>query len=280
MRTVTFKSVLSGVATRMGLEPAANLQANQAAALTEYIVDRLQKYWELAAWPEWTTSEQRQFRGNWDSAVTYAMGAEVYYAAQNAYYRSLQDANTAHAPTDTAWWTPATDLRTYIAFAQSWEPNEIGAVWGVWLDDPRTVDRPRPAAWWIGPEGIWVQGNYTKVYVEFGFPPPSFSSEAWDPALAYVAGDLVYYGTTGECYEALAASTGVTPTTSSSWSKQDFPKILARAVKLAAIADSLREDENIGKASAWDAQAGDAFGDAMEQALPAMRNQPSFQVQR
>jgi hypothetical protein len=49
MRTVTFASVHAGVTTRNGLEPRRNVQANQAAAIAQYIGDRLAKYWEQAA---------------------------------------------------------------------------------------------------------------------------------------------------------------------------------------------------------------------------------------
>jgi hypothetical protein len=279
MRTVTFKSVLDGVATRMGLEPDANLQINQAAALTEYITDRLGQAWEMASWPEWTTSQLRRYRANWDNATTYPLGAEVYYASQNAYYRSLQAANTNHLPTDTAWWAAASDLSTYIAFDQAWEATSIGGVWGVWADDPKTNARPRRLSWWIGPEGIWVQTSASSVYVEFSLRPPRFTTAAWDAASAYVTGDLVYYAGSGECYAASAGSTGVIPGSNGSWQKQDFPYVLARAVKLVAIADALREDENLDKAIAWDAQGGQALMEALDRARPANRMQDTFTVQ-
>jgi hypothetical protein len=276
MLTVTFKSVLEGVATRMGLEPSANLQLNQAAALTEYITDRLAKFWELAAWPEWTAPELRHYRANWDAAATYALGAEVY--SQNAYYRSLQAGNSNHLTSDTAWWTPASDLNTYVEVAQSWEANTIGRVWGVYADDPRKHSAPRKVSWWIGPEGVWVDTSLTAVYVDFSTAPPAFTTAAWDAATAYVPGDLVYYLATGDCYRAIAASTGVVPTTSASWKLQAFPEILSRTVKLAAIGDALREDENVAKAGAWDLQADVALTDALDRMAPAMRIQPSFSL--
>lgn len=277
MRTVRFKQVLDGVATRMGLEPNANLQLNQAAALTEYINDRTKKAWEKAAWPEWTTSEQRQFRADWSAVTTYALGAEVYDASANAYYRSLQAGNLNHPRTDTAWWTPASDLDTYIAIAQSWETNEIGELWDVYLDDPRRCKNPRRVGWWLAPEGVWVAANgATKVYPEFSLLPPKFTSELWETTTPYVAGDLVYYEVTGECYEALESSTGTVPTNTSSWRLQSFPKILERYVKLAAIGDALREDENIQKALGWDVQALDALDDALERSVPAMRTAANY----
>jgi hypothetical protein len=52
------------------------------------------------------------------------------------------------------------------------------------------------------------------------------------------------------------------PTDAGAWKWQKFPKVLARTVKLAAIADTLREDENLTKASGWDAQAELAYAEA------------------
>jgi hypothetical protein len=277
MRTVTFQSVLNGVATRMGLEPSVNLQLNQAAALTEYITDRLAQAWEIASWPEWTTSEQRQFRASWSAATTYALGAEVYDLGQNAYYRSLQAGNLNHLVTDAAWWTPASDLETYIEHEQSWETYKLGAVWGVYLDDPHTIDRPRLSSWWEGPEGIWVQGSATKVWLEFSLRPPVFTTVVWDSTLTYAVDDLVYYAP--DCYRATAGSTGVTPGTNGSWQKQSFPYVLARPVKLVAIADALREDQSLDKATAWDLQSGQALLEALDRARPAYRTADGFSPQ-
>lgn len=277
MRTVTFQSVLNGVATRMGLEPSANFQLNQAAALTEYITDRLAQAWEIASWPEWTTTEQRQYRASWGPAVTYALGAEVYDVTQNAYYRSLQVGNVDHAVTDTAWWTPASDLDTYIEHEQSWETHKLGVVWNVYLDDPHTVDRPRLCSWWEGPEGIWVQTSMTKVWIEFSLRPPIFTTTEWDSTATYAADDLVYYAP--DCYTATGASTAVIPGTNGSWEKQSFPYTLARPVKLVSIADALREDQSLDKASAWDAQSGQALLEALDRARPAYRTADGFNVQ-
>lgn len=278
MMTVTFKSILDGVATRMGLEPNANLQLNQATALTEYITDKLGKFWQMAAWPEWTAPELRQYRENWTGATTYALGAEIYVPGPNAYYRSLQAGNLNNEPSDTAWWEPASGLDTYVEFAQSWEPNVIDRVWGVYADDPRKTRSPRKVSWWIGPEGVWVDSSLTKVYVDFSYKPPAFTTVAWDAAASYVPGDLVYYAATGDCYRARLASTAVAPTTAASWKLQTFPEILARTVKLAAIGDALREDENATKAGAWDLQADAALVDALDRVAPAMRIQPSFSL--
>jgi len=281
MKRVTFKSVLDGVATRMGLEPNANLQLNQATALAEYITDRCAKYWERAAWPEWTQPELRQYRANWDELIDYAIGVEVYDSASNAYYRSIATPNQNNPPSDTVHWQPASELDTYIDLAQSWQPNVINRVWGVYADNPLKAKSPRKVSWWLGPQGVWVDTSLAQVYVDFSLPPPAFTTTEWDVSLAYVAGDLIYYPPFGDCYRALAPSTGDAQSPAAlpaNWSLQAFPAILSRCVKMAAIADALREDENLSKASAWDVQADDACVDALDAMGPAMRIQPNFSL--
>jgi hypothetical protein len=47
--------------------------------------------------PDWSGS-------TYAAGTTYAADEQVWSAEQGDYYRSLQDANTGHAVTDTAWW--------------------------------------------------------------------------------------------------------------------------------------------------------------------------------
>jgi hypothetical protein len=47
--------------------------------------------------PSWTGT-------TWSAATTYAKDAQVWDPTQGDYYKSLQNANTNHAVTDTAWW--------------------------------------------------------------------------------------------------------------------------------------------------------------------------------
>jgi hypothetical protein len=59
MRTVTFQSVLNGVAIRMGLDPRVNLNSNVAQAICEYVNSRVRAGWEKADWPELVIIEPR-----------------------------------------------------------------------------------------------------------------------------------------------------------------------------------------------------------------------------
>jgi len=77
MREVTFKSVLHGVALRLGLDPGVNLQPNKATALAEYISSDYREAYELFDWPEAYRSEERTATGGvipWTATEREALG--------------------------------------------------------------------------------------------------------------------------------------------------------------------------------------------------------------
>jgi len=59
MRTTSYEKIILGVAARMGLDPAATLQASTRAAFTEYLNSRIAIAWEWDRWPELCRIEQR-----------------------------------------------------------------------------------------------------------------------------------------------------------------------------------------------------------------------------
>jgi len=102
MRTVTYQSVLWGAARLLGLDPTRDLNGQTAARLTEYINRAVSKGWRFGQWPEWTLTEQRYFRPEYDAteavpAPTAAAPQERYYIAADRYYQALQ-ASTGQLP--------------------------------------------------------------------------------------------------------------------------------------------------------------------------------------
>ncbi len=279
MRTVTFKSVLHGAATRSGLDPAVNLLADVARSLCEYLNDRLEKAWNIFDWPEWTYTEERQFRADYDAATAYAIGDEVYYAPENKYYVATV-AGTGNLPTVTAFWEEATELDRYVAHSQAWEARTIGEVAGVYYDDPRKTGNPRPVKYWLGPEGILVEAAApTKVWVEFRSECPVFTTTAWATAADYTIGDIVYLSTTGQCYRALVDGSANNPASSpTAWVVVPFPKILARYVKEAVKADALREDESMDKANLIEGIAEGYLYEEIDRARNNARENRTFSV--
>jgi hypothetical protein len=272
MRVVSFKSVLEGVATRLGLEPSVNLERPQAAALTEYIQDKLEDAWELIPWPEWTIVEERQFRHDFSDTTSYVVGAEIYYETEDKYYQCILD-STGNLPTDTAFWEEATELDQYVARDQFWEDTQIGAVWAVYRDDPRDFRNPIKVGWWMSSNGIQIMSTaLTKVWIEFGLHPPRFTSSEWDSEETYAEDDIVYYPITGQCYVALGPGANHVPTDTAFWDLQRFPYILAKHIKLAAVAEALKEDEAFDKATVQEGLAEFALSKAMDKESEGVRD--------
>lgn len=96
MRTVTFQSVLFGIARMQGYDPTRDLTPARMATFTEYVNQRILEAWKFEFWPEWTVTEQRQYRPSYTGAAVTA-GTEQYFAATSSYYQALQ-ASTGQAP--------------------------------------------------------------------------------------------------------------------------------------------------------------------------------------
>lgn len=102
MRTVTFKSVLHGTAQKMGLDPnTPDVNLDQALSLTEFINSRVRQVYDHALWPETKLIEERHYRDNWDSSVSYYAGQEVWVPSEESYYIALID-NEDVDPSDVA----------------------------------------------------------------------------------------------------------------------------------------------------------------------------------
>lgn len=97
MRTVTFQSVLWGAARLLGMDPTRDLNAQTAARLVEYINRAVAKGWRFDQWPEWTLTEQRFFRPEYDATEAVVATVERYFIAADKYYQALQ-ASTGQLP--------------------------------------------------------------------------------------------------------------------------------------------------------------------------------------
>lgn len=269
MRTVTFKSVLWGVAYRLGLDPATNLQANQAAALAEYINSWLRAGWEEFNFPGTTEVEERYFHDAvaYSAAATYGADDEVYDAATNAYYRSLVGGNHANAVTDATKWALIEDMERWIALDQTGQ-EPIWDVTGVFLRNPLTNRSVGEFDYQLTGDRLYVDaaasGISGTVWVKFQTGRPEFTSDVYASATSYAVGDLVYDSDSGECYESLAASNqGNTVTDATKWRKVNFPYVLAEFVKCMAQAIALEDDGQYDKATLKKADAAAILNDEM-----------------
>jgi len=284
LRTVTFKSVLYGVAFRLSLDPAKNLPANIATALCEYINSRVLKSWGMYPWPEWTHTDERHFAPDFGADTDYAAGAVVWDDATGKYYRAV-NAITGGTLTNPAEWEETTAPVTYILLDQAGKRG-IGTVEGVYADDPETHCRPRQLNHWITPNGLQVSvagaAARAGVWVTYQGPTPVFTVTPWSELGRYEIGDRVYLSKTGECYRALIkmnpyeTPSGDPSENSTQWEVIPFPACLAEYVKRASHADALREDGNMDKADLIEGTALDFLYDEIKRALGSSRNPNHF----
>lgn len=59
----------------------------------------------------------------WGSGITYQTGYIAYDAATDKFYKSLQDSNTNHLVTDTAWWAEATTIDEFLVAVNASQPD-------------------------------------------------------------------------------------------------------------------------------------------------------------
>ena len=257
MRTVTFKSVLMGIAERAGLSPeTADLSLEEACTITEFINSRLREAWEWAWWPELMAVAQRYYRPAWDAATAYLSDEEVYYDGD--YYTCIA-ASVAEEPslTPSAWELTA-DLQRYVPLEQTGNVS-IGEVKRVTRRDPRLDGIAWDIEFEPTADGIRIIG-YTgaSVWMEFRRRPPTFSAIPWNVTTNYSAGELCYLPATGECYQALQAAMGQDPATATTyWEEVEFPYIFGEFVKGAAFGDWLDAE---GQGDKADAKRNSAYG--------------------
>jgi hypothetical protein len=146
--------------------------------------------------------------------------------------------------------TPVAGLVAYTQTGQT----QLGEVLGIWSAHPETSpDTAKSYSVVMTDAGAQIMDGSvsTTVYVKFRRLPPRFTRVAWDPTAGYAEGDIIYYATTGECYQAQTVSAVET------WVKIGFPAIFESFVVLAAASDYLRECGQNKKADELEPRARD-----------------------
>jgi len=133
--------------------------------------------------------------------------------------------------------TPVSGL---VAYEQSGQ-TQLGEVMGIWTANPETSPMTaRSYAVVMTASGAQIMDTAVgaTVFVKFRRRPSRFTRVAFDGAASYADGDLMYYATTGECYQAQ----------SSEWVMMPFPDLLEQFVVWTAAADYLRDTSQHEKA--------------------------------
>jgi hypothetical protein len=144
----------------------------------------------------------------------------------------------------------------------AYEPTSeiaLGEVEGVYDRDP--FQYPDTAKRWefVATEnGIQVQDTSaaTPVYVKYRRRPNRFTRVAWVEGTDYADGALIYYATTGECYQVQSVSGVLT------WVWVAMPYVFSAAVVQLALADYLRNTGQTERADEAQALGYKALEDA------------------
>lgn len=287
MKATPYRTVRDGVISRMGIDPAQPLMASQASALAEYLTTAAATAWTFFDWPDIYLTESRTPVGDGFQTGVYTYEAD--YVGTTSYIgRALQGSAFAEpvwrikritttaegelinidTAEDVAWddRTIATYIETSANEAAEDEfpfiPliltgfNSIGAVLKIYDRNPHECgSQPFTKTYChvVTDDRILITDtSYTAgdpVWVEFTLPQPKFTSTAFNASTAYLPGDLVYYNTTGDCYEAITATTGNLPTNDEFWLRHRIPAFLADYLKFYALAETLSEDGQMDKAN-------------------------------
>jgi hypothetical protein len=283
VKATPYRTVRDGVISRMGIDPAQPLMASQASALAEYLTTAAATAWTFFDWPETTYTEQRVVLGtgfaeggytyehDYQGTISYIGRAVQGSEFSDFVWRIKRVSTTASGEVsniDTALnvaWNDRTtalyvedsgneapeDALPYIPLIQTGQ-TPIGNVAAVYADKPSEYAITQKLEFVVtGDSLVIIDENYVSgpVYVEFSLPQPKFTSTAFNSSTAYAAGDLVYYNTTGDCYEALQDTTGNLPTNEEFWLRHRIPAFLADYLKFYALAETLSEDGQMDKAN-------------------------------
>lgn len=248
MDTVSFQSVLHGVAHRMGIDPE-QLQVNQARPICEFINSAVRRGWEMDVWWPWTVLEERRYRRDWSAGVTYAAGEEVWFPGASAYYRAEQSTANEQPDLFPAVWTEVQPDTWLLIGEEGYCP--MGKVVAIY--DSRGVDY----AFTLQGDRIFLQPPAPALPVVcYTRPTPKFSVEPWATGTAYRSGSLVYYEAAGETYRAIADSQDeIPPETPERWVLVCFPAVLAEYVKQEAYARMLETDGQTERSAVAQARA-------------------------
>lgn len=225
--------------------------ADQAVlgTVTEFLGDRIREGWEGFDWPEMVSVEERVFRPRWSVLVPAEIVAGDLVFHAGVYWLALVDAPAGEPAEGNSDWSETSDFARFVELDQP-GLTPISEVVSVWESDPRRSKGAKPVLDWVlGRNGVEFpdEGTPNVVWVEFSLRVPVFTAAAWDAAVAYVAGDVVFHAS--ECWVAASASTGSAPAAGNVvWVVQPVPHVLSRFAKRAAFADSLAEDGQQGKA--------------------------------
>lgn len=110
-----------------------------------------------------------------------------------------------------------------------WMGEGIGTPLAVYESDPLIDSAPQIP--FVLQAGEIVVATLDQVWIRYRLRPPRWSSEVYDVATAYAAGDVVYDFASGHGFEALQPTQGRPVSDVAAWRKLEVPYVISRAAK-------------------------------------------------
>lgn len=240
MRTVTFKSVLDGIANKLNITPDLDLSPERATKWCEDINTRLDsdawRYWD---WPELGRTEERAFAPIWKSGNSYTPRKPVFHIPTFSYYQVKAGLGPpiGTLPTNAMYYEPVTIADRFIPLDQDCN-QAIGEILGAYNSNPRISAGVRALKYWLSEKGIDLPGAGLTAFIYYRIRPSQFTTTPYNQALEYDAGGLVYSIDEGEVYRARTdVPAGYSPRATGYWAKVPMPERFATYLKLAVAAD-------------------------------------------
>lgn len=190
--------------------------------------------------PYWAASAGSYAADDWVTGQAYVSTASGPSIVRNPddglIYQCIVD-HTSGVSFDPTKFALLTAFVRSLDYEQT-DETPIGLVRFIWDRNPEINRHAQPQKFHTRTGFIQVLGCQNILFPEFQLRVPEFTATIRDDALSYGAGVTLYDPATGDCWTTTeAVSPGESPTTTpSSWSKVEFPYVLAEYVAQSAYA--------------------------------------------
>ena len=247
----------------LGREAKADITDDMRDAVVDHINDRVQTIAQIWNWPEWDITEERAFRQVWNDSHQYKKVSdtdgqpdEVFYIPNTTYYRVDPDSPgdpTIGIPPNgiaaTGWLPMDNPIDTYVAYDQVCK-RAIGIVRGVFPINPLLMPQGCGCSsnlkYMPSEKGVQISHpSGPTVFILYSMPLPEYTATPYIPGKTYARSDLVLDPTTGECFQALNATTSL-PSDPGQWKRVPFLKSWENYTVWGAFKDCLMEYDPAG----------------------------------
>lgn len=249
MKETKFGVILENACRLAGRDPSCSVIPASWTVLAEMAIGAGIRNLAAEKFPMMQRIELRRFRPDWNNAVTYQEGQEVWH--KERYWR-LTDANSPGEPGVADGWRllEMNEVVPFVNWEQPWENTVIDSA-GIdttrfaYEKDPKYFPDATPLrVVRVTDLGVILETPAPKeVYCRFIPEYPVVSFSAYDNQSTYSAGDVVYLASTKDVYQLLQDEPEGAPGVDPKWQpiriREEFAPYLTRL----AACEFLTEDQ-------------------------------------